>query len=58
MNYDSGRSFLELTKTSFRLESHMAVASESTKLESECTFVDYTGHDRLKGKKALITGGE
>lgn len=36
----------------------MAVPSESVKLEGENEFVEYTGCGRLKGKKALITGGE
>lgn len=36
----------------------MAVKSESTKLESDGRFIDYTGSGKLQGKKALITGGE
>lgn len=36
----------------------MVPPSEPTKLESEGGFIDYTGSGRLKGKKALITGGE
>lgn len=36
----------------------MAVPSEPIKLEGEGEFVEYTGCGKLKGKKALITGGE
>ena len=36
----------------------MLPASESTKLEGEGTFVEYTGSGKLKDKKVLVTGGE
>lgn len=36
----------------------MAPTSEATKLESEGGFVEYVGCNKLKDKKALITGGE
>lgn len=36
----------------------MVIPSEPTKLEAANEFVEYTGSGRLKGKKALITGGE
>lgn len=36
----------------------MAPSSESTKLEGSEGFVEYTGSNKLKDKKVLITGGE
>lgn len=36
----------------------MAPTSESTRLEGDGDFVEYKGVGKLKGKKALITGGE
>ncbi|KMU72786.1 oxidoreductase [Coccidioides immitis RMSCC 3703] len=39
-------------------EKHMTPTSEATKLESEGRFVEYVGSNKLKGKKALITGGD
>lgn len=36
----------------------MAPTSESTKLESSEGFVEYVGSNKLKDKKAIITGGE
>jgi hypothetical protein len=36
----------------------MIKPSESTKLEGPGGFVEYTGSGKLKGKNALITGGE
>lgn len=36
----------------------MAPTSEATKLEGEGGFVEYVGCNKLKDKKALITGGE
>lgn len=36
----------------------MAVPSEPVKLEAENEFIEYTGCNKLKGKTALITGGE
>jgi hypothetical protein len=36
----------------------MAPPSEVTKLEGSQGFVEYTGADKLKDKKVLITGGE
>lgn len=36
----------------------MVIPSEPTKLEGPNEFVEYAGSGRLKGKKALITGGE
>lgn len=41
-----------------RFEQKMAPKSESTKLEAEGGFVEYTGSNKLKDKKVLITGGE
>lgn len=41
-----------------RLESIMTNPSESTKLEGLGGFFEYVGSGKLKGKKALITGGE
>ncbi|KAJ5834613.1 Short-chain dehydrogenase/reductase SDR [Penicillium robsamsonii] len=40
------------------LESMMAEASESTKLEGSHGFSEYAGSGKLKGKNALITGGD
>jgi len=40
------------------LEKDMAPTSESTKFEGSDGFVEYKGADKLKGKKALITGGD
>ncbi|KAJ5095689.1 Short-chain dehydrogenase/reductase SDR [Penicillium alfredii] len=40
------------------LESKMAPASESTKLEAEGQFVEYVGSGKLKDKKVLVTGGD
>ncbi|KAJ5959987.1 Short-chain dehydrogenase/reductase SDR [Penicillium vulpinum] len=40
------------------LESIMTEASESTKLEGSCGFAEYAGSGKLKGKNALITGGD
>ncbi|EKV07935.1 Oxidoreductase, short-chain dehydrogenase/reductase family [Penicillium digitatum] len=40
------------------LESLMVEPSESTKLEGLHGFAEYAGSRKLKGKKALITGGE
>lgn len=39
-------------------EKDMAPTSESTKLEGDGGFVEYKGAGKLKGKKALITGGD
>ncbi|KAF2196224.1 NAD(P)-binding protein [Delitschia confertaspora ATCC 74209] len=39
-------------------EKAMKPTSESTKLEGSDGFVEYQGSDKLKGKKALITGGD
>ena len=36
----------------------MTKPSESTKLEGLNEFFEYAGSGKLKGKKALITGGE
>jgi hypothetical protein len=36
----------------------MAPSSEVTRLEGDQGFIEYAGADKLKGKKALITGGE
>lgn len=36
----------------------MGPTSESTKLEGENEFQEYKGVGKLKGKKAIITGGE
>ena len=36
----------------------MAPTSEATKLEGDSGFAEYKGAGKLKGKKALITGGE
>lgn len=36
----------------------MVIPSEPVKLEGENEFTEYTGSGKLKGKKALITGGE
>ena len=36
----------------------MAPPSEPTKLESYNGFVEYKGSGKLKGKKAIVTGGE
>jgi len=36
----------------------MKPTSESTKLEGSEGFVEYAAAGKLKGKKALITGGE
>jgi hypothetical protein len=41
-----------------RLETIMAEPSESTKLEGLHGFSEYVGSGKLKGKTALITGGE
>lgn len=46
------------TKVCARLESVMAQPSESTKLEGLHGFSEYTGSGKLKGKNALVTGGE
>lgn len=40
------------------LEKDMAPTSESTKLEGKEGFVEYVGSGKLKGKSALITGGD
>ncbi|KAK2805094.1 hypothetical protein FQN50_006339 [Emmonsiellopsis sp. PD_5] len=40
------------------LEKEMKPQSESTKLESEGRFVEYTGSNKLKDKNVLITGGD
>ncbi|KAK2780892.1 hypothetical protein FQN52_001989 [Onygenales sp. PD_12] len=40
------------------LEKQMKPQSESTKLESEGHFVEYTGSNKLKDKNVLITGGD
>ncbi|KAI5814031.1 general stress protein 39 [Pyronema omphalodes] len=40
------------------LEKDMAPTSESTKLEGKDGFVEYVGSGKLKGKSALITGGD
>ncbi|KAK9851762.1 uncharacterized protein MYU51_009251 [Penicillium brevicompactum] len=40
------------------LESIMTKPSESTKLEGLNEFFEYVGSGKLKGKKALITGGD
>jgi len=40
------------------LEKDMAPTSESTKLEGSDGFVEYVGSGKLKGKSALITGGD
>ncbi|RAH82445.1 oxidoreductase [Aspergillus japonicus CBS 114.51] len=40
------------------LEKEMAPSSESTKLEGSEGFVEYTGSNKLKDKKVLITGGD
>ncbi|KAJ5534603.1 Short-chain dehydrogenase/reductase SDR [Penicillium freii] len=40
------------------LESVMAEPSESTKLEGLHGFSEYTGPGKLKGKNALVTGGD
>ncbi|KAJ5103855.1 hypothetical protein N7532_004384 [Penicillium argentinense] len=40
------------------LESRMAFASESSKLEHEGEFIEYTGSGKLTDKKVLITGGD
>jgi hypothetical protein len=47
-----------LLKYYVRLESIMIESSESTKLEGVGSFAEYVGSGKLKGKKALITGGE
>jgi hypothetical protein len=47
-----------LLKYYVRLESIMREPSESTKLEGGGSFTEYAGSGKLKGKKALITGGE
>lgn len=39
-------------------EKELHPSSESTKLEGSQGFVEYSGSGKLKGKKALITGGE
>ena len=36
----------------------MMPGSEATKLESYNGFVEYAGSGKLKGKKAIVTGGE
>lgn len=36
----------------------MAPPSEASRLESSAGFVEYVGSNKLKDKKALITGGE
>ena len=36
----------------------MTEPSESTKLEGLASFAEYVGSGKLKGKRALITGGE
>lgn len=41
-----------------RLEKDMAPTSESTKFESSDGFVEYRGAEKLKGKSAIITGGD
>lgn len=45
-------------KSVHRLESKMIKASEATKLEGLGGFAEYAASGKLKGKKALITGGE
>ncbi|OGE56942.1 hypothetical protein PENARI_c002G04250 [Penicillium arizonense] len=40
------------------LEKYMTPPSETTKLESSAGFVEYVGSNKLKDKKALITGGD
>ncbi|CAI7586316.1 unnamed protein product [Penicillium glandicola] len=40
------------------LESMMTESSEATKLEGCCGFSEYAGSEKLKGKTALITGGD
>jgi hypothetical protein len=42
----------------FRSEREMKPTSESTALEGAQGFVEYVAAGKLKGKKALITGGE
>ncbi|KAI9754373.1 MAG: hypothetical protein M1815_005674 [Lichina confinis] len=39
-------------------EKDMAPTSEATKLEGDSGFAEYKGAGKLKGKKALITGGD
>jgi len=39
-------------------EEEMQPKSESTRLEGPDGLVEYKGSDKLKGKKAIITGGE
>jgi len=40
------------------LEKNMKPSSESTKLEGDGEFIEYQAAGKLKGKKALITGGD
>lgn len=40
------------------LEKHMVPESEATALEGKSEFVEYLAAGKLKGNKALITGGE
>lgn len=41
-----------------RYEKDLKPTSESTALEGDGEFQEYKAADKLKGKKALITGGE
>ncbi|KAL4914746.1 hypothetical protein BDW62DRAFT_204252 [Aspergillus aurantiobrunneus] len=54
--YAESRIQAVLTKSS--LESKMLPPSESTKIETPEGIVEYQGSGKLKGKKALITGGD
>lgn len=36
----------------------MSPASESTKLEAEGSFIEFTGSGRLTDRKVIVTGGE
>lgn len=40
------------------LEQDMKPKSEPVKLEAEDGFIEYKGNNKLKDKKAIITGGE
>ena len=44
--------------TTCRYEKKLEPTSESTALEGEGGFQEYKAAGKLKGKKALITGGE
>jgi len=54
--------FLERTQTqlikSEHSEQEMQPKSESTRLEGPDGLVEYQGSNKLKNKKAIITGGE